>query len=99
MYIGGPPSEYPDRYRLVSPLSHIKHSAPPAISFVGLSVRFRQVPGLVETLVEFYPEAQWQRCVVHFYRNVWTAKRCLYVLIFDLVAVEAATGSDLAERT
>ncbi len=22
---------------------------------------------------EFYPEAQWQRCVVHFYRNVWTA--------------------------
>jgi transposase-like protein len=29
--------------------------------------------GLVENLAEFYPEAQWQRCVVHFYRNVWTA--------------------------
>lgn len=28
--------------------------------------------GLVEALVEFYPEAQWQRCTVHFYRNVWT---------------------------
>jgi len=28
--------------------------------------------GLVENLGEFYPEAKWQRCVVHFYRNVWT---------------------------
>ena len=29
--------------------------------------------GLVDNLAEFYPEAKWQRCVVHFYRNVWTA--------------------------
>jgi len=29
--------------------------------------------GLVEALGEFYPEAQWQRCVVHWYRNVFTA--------------------------
>jgi putative transposase len=29
--------------------------------------------GLVEQLAEFYPTARWQRCVVHFYRNVWTA--------------------------
>jgi putative transposase len=29
--------------------------------------------GLVENLAEFYPDARWQRCVVHFYRNVWTA--------------------------
>ena len=29
--------------------------------------------GLVENLAEFYPEAKWQRCIVHFYRNVWTA--------------------------
>ena len=28
--------------------------------------------GLVESLWEFYPEARWQRCVVHWYRNVWT---------------------------
>lgn len=28
--------------------------------------------GLVESLGEFYPEATWQRCVVHFYRNVFT---------------------------
>ena len=26
--------------------------------------------GLVEALGEFYPEAAWQRCVAHFYRNV-----------------------------
>lgn len=29
--------------------------------------------GLVENLAEFYPEAKWKRCVVHFYRNVWMA--------------------------
>jgi putative transposase len=29
--------------------------------------------GLVESLAEFYPEAKWQRCVVHFYRNVFTS--------------------------
>ena len=29
--------------------------------------------GLVESLAEFYPDAHWQRCAVHFYRNVWTA--------------------------
>lgn len=29
--------------------------------------------GLVESIPEFYPEAKWQRCVVHFYRNVFTA--------------------------
>lgn len=26
--------------------------------------------GLVEALGEFYPEADWQRCAVHWYRNV-----------------------------
>jgi putative transposase len=28
--------------------------------------------GLVEALAEFYPEALWQRCTVHFYRNVFS---------------------------
>ena len=28
--------------------------------------------GLVEIIPEFYPEAKWQRCVVHFYRNVFS---------------------------
>jgi transposase-like protein len=29
--------------------------------------------GLIESLAEYYPEAQWQRCMVHFYRNVFAA--------------------------
>ena len=28
--------------------------------------------GLVESISEYYPEADWQRCVVHFYRNVFS---------------------------
>lgn len=29
--------------------------------------------GLVESLGEFYPKAKWQRCMVHFYRNIFNA--------------------------
>ncbi len=28
--------------------------------------------GLVEAAADYYPEAKWQRCVVHFYRNVFS---------------------------
>lgn len=28
--------------------------------------------GLVESLAEFFPEADWQRCTVHWYRNVFS---------------------------
>jgi len=28
--------------------------------------------GLVESLGDYYPEADWQRCMVHFYRNVFS---------------------------
>lgn len=28
--------------------------------------------GLVESIGEFFPEAHWQRCAVHFYRNVFS---------------------------
>jgi putative transposase len=28
--------------------------------------------GLVETAGEFYPQARWQRCIVHWYRNVFS---------------------------
>jgi len=28
--------------------------------------------GLVESVAEIYPEVDWQRCVVHFYRNVFS---------------------------
>ena len=28
--------------------------------------------GLVEAATELFPDARWQRCIVHFYRNVFT---------------------------
>lgn len=28
--------------------------------------------GLIESVNEFYPDAKWQRCIVHFYRNVFS---------------------------
>jgi len=28
--------------------------------------------GLMESVAEYYPEADWQRCVVHFYRNIFS---------------------------
>lgn len=28
--------------------------------------------GLVESVAEVYPDAQWQRCVVHWYRNAFS---------------------------
>jgi putative transposase len=32
--------------------------------------------GLLEALGEFYPEARWQRCMVHWYRNVLRGSVC-----------------------
>jgi acetyl esterase/lipase len=34
-YIGGTPSEYPGRYRALSPLSHVNASTPPTITVLG----------------------------------------------------------------
>lgn len=31
-----------------------------------------QCLGLIESLDEYYPHAKWQRCIVHFYRNVFS---------------------------
>ncbi len=31
-----------------------------------------KVLGLVEIIPDFYPKSKWQRCVVHFYRNVFS---------------------------
>jgi putative transposase len=28
--------------------------------------------GLIESVGDFYPDAKWQRCIVHFYRNVFS---------------------------
>lgn len=38
-YIGGAPEQYPDRYRLVSPINYITPLSPPVISILGKSDR------------------------------------------------------------
>ena len=38
-YIGGPPEEFPDRYRALSPLSHVGAKTPPTIMLLGESDR------------------------------------------------------------
>ena len=38
-YVGGPVSEFPDRYKLLSPTAYISAKAPPTITFLGLSDR------------------------------------------------------------
>jgi acetyl esterase/lipase len=34
-FIGGPPSEYPDRYRLLSPTTHVSPASPPSLVIQG----------------------------------------------------------------
>ena len=38
-YVGGPPAEYPERYRAASPINHIGPNTPPTITFLGESDR------------------------------------------------------------
>jgi acetyl esterase/lipase len=38
-YIGGTPTEYPDRYRALSPVSHVSANTPPTITVLGESDR------------------------------------------------------------
>jgi putative transposase len=56
--------------------------------------------GLVESLGEFFPEAQWQRCVVHWYRNVFTAvpKGKVKVVAAMLKAIHAQEDRQAARR-
>jgi transposase-like protein len=56
--------------------------------------------GLVETLADFYPEAKWQRCVVHFYRNVFTKvpKTKVKEVAAMLKAIHAQEDREAAEE-
>jgi transposase-like protein len=64
--------------------------------------------GLIEALGACYPEAQWQRCVVHFYRNVITAvprgrAKTVAAMLKAIHAQEdreaaAAKGRDVVEK-
>ncbi|HEY8522078.1 MAG TPA: IS256 family transposase [Gammaproteobacteria bacterium] len=52
-------------------LSFLKHLKQRGLKGVRLIISDACL-GLVEALEETYPEAAWQRCVVHFYRNVFS---------------------------
>jgi len=56
--------------------------------------------GLVEALGEFFPEAEWQRCVVHWYRNVFTAvlKGKVKTVAAMLKAIHAQEDRQAARR-
>ena len=50
--------------------SFLRHLKKRGLRDVQLVVSDKSL-GLVESIAEFYPKAKWQRCVVHFYRNVF----------------------------
>jgi putative transposase len=52
--------------------SFLRHLKERGLSGVRLFISDKCL-GLLEALGEFYPQAAWQRCVVHFYRNAFTA--------------------------
>src|ERR671921_1338189 len=56
--------------------------------------------GLVESVSEYLPEAQWQRCVVHFYRNVFSHVPATRVreVSHMLKAIHAQENRDAADR-
>ena len=49
-------------------LAHLKHRG---LKGVRLFISDACM-GLVESVCEYYPQADWQRCVVHFYRNIFS---------------------------
>ena len=54
--------------------------------------------GLVESLADFFPEAKWQRCTVHFYRNVFChVPRSRMPVVADMLkAIHAAEDLEAA---
>jgi len=56
--------------------------------------------GLVESAAEFFPEARWQRCMVHFYRNVFSHVPAgkLREVALMLKAIHAQENLDAARR-
>lgn len=56
--------------------------------------------GLVDVLGEFFPDAKWQRCVVHFYRNVLSAtpKGKAKTVALMVKAIHAQEDKDAARK-
>ena len=57
-------------------------------------------PGLIESVAEYLPEARWQRCMVHFYRNVFSHVPPTKVrdVSHMLKAIHAQESREAAER-
>ncbi len=56
--------------------------------------------GLTESAAEYLPEARWQRCMVHFYRNVFSHVPATKVreVSHMLKAIHAQESRDAADR-
>lgn len=56
--------------------------------------------GLVEALGEVFPEARWQRCVVHWYRNVFTVvpRQKVRIVAAMLKAIHAQEDREAARQ-
>lgn len=54
--------------------------------------------GMMEAAAGIFPEAKYQRCTVHFYRNVFfaTPRRCLKLISKMLKAIHAQESKDAA---
>jgi putative transposase len=60
--------------------------------------------GLMESAADYLPEARWQRCMVHFYRNVFshvpaTKVREMSHMLKDIHAQESREAADRKART
>jgi len=79
-------------------LSFLRHLKTRGLNGIELAVSDKCL-GLVEALGEVYPEAQWQRCVVHFYRNVFsvTPKGKIMIVAAMLKAIHAQEDRKAAE--
>jgi transposase-like protein len=56
--------------------------------------------GLVESITEVFPKAQWQRCMVHFYRNVFknVPKGKVKEVAYMLKAIHAQEDREASEN-
>jgi len=75
-YIGGPPSQFPDRYKILSPLTYITGEAPPTITIHGGADRIvpvAQAAALDKALTEagVYHETYYLPWVDHNFDLIW----------------------------
>jgi transposase-like protein len=80
-------------------LSFLRHLKTRGLRGVQLAISDKCL-GLVEALGECFPEARWQRCVVHFYRNVFSVvpKGKVRAVATMLKAIHAQEDLEEAEK-